>query len=66
METNKEAARISKEDFDSLCPFCKSPVVYLLGEHRANSHDSSRDSDYPEAEVEQWRCAACIKTFILF
>jgi hypothetical protein len=66
MELNKEAARIPKEDFDSHCPFCKSRIVYLLGEQRANSHGSSWDPDNPEAEVEEWRCAACIKTFILF
>jgi hypothetical protein len=66
MEMNKEAAKISKEDFDSLCPFCKSGAIYLFGEHREKRHGSFWYSDYPEAEVEDWRCAVCFRSFILF
>lgn len=65
MDMNTQAARISKEVFNSHCPFCKSPIVYLLGEYRTDCHDSSSDSEYPEAKVEEWRCAACFKTFTL-
>lgn len=66
MEMNKKAARVSKEDFDSLCPFCKSRAIYLLGENREKRHGSLCNSDYPEAKVEAWRCAACFGSFILF
>lgn len=66
MEMNKETARISKEDFNSLCPFCKSRAIYLFGEHAVPPHGSFRDSDDPEEDVEEWRCAVCFKSFILF
>lgn len=66
MQMNKEVARISKKDFHSLCPFCKSRAIYQIGAHRANPQNSFWYSDYPEAEVEEWRCAVCFRSFILF
>jgi hypothetical protein len=66
MEMNKEAARIPKESFNSLCPYCKSLAIYRFGEHGANSRGSFGGSDYPEAEVEEWKCAVCFRSFILF
>jgi hypothetical protein len=66
MEMNKEAARISKKGFDSLCPFCKSRAIYLFAEHRAKPHGAFWNSDYPEADVEEWKCAVCYRSFFLF
>jgi hypothetical protein len=62
----EEAARISKKDFDSRCPLCKSQAIYRIGEHRANSRGSYSYVDCLEAEVEEWRCAVCFGSFILF
>ena len=66
MQMNQEVAKIPKKDFDSLCPFCKSRTIYHIAAHRANPQGSLWYSDYPEAEVEEWRCATCCRSFILF
>jgi hypothetical protein len=66
MQMNKEVARISKKDFDSLCPFCKSRAIFQIETHKANPQSSFWYSDYPEGEVEEWRCAVCFRSFILF
>lgn len=66
METNKEITRIPKEDFDSLCPYCKSRIIYLRGEHRADPQVSFWNIDDAEPEIEEWRCAACFSPFILY
>lgn len=66
METTKEVTRIMKEDFDSLCPFCKSRIIYLVGEHRAKLHVSFWNIDDTETEIEEWRCAACFGSFFLY
>jgi transposase-like protein len=66
MQMNKEVAKISKKNFESLCPFCKSRAIYQIGAHRANPQGSIWYSDYPEAEIGEWKCAVCFGSFILF
>jgi transposase-like protein len=66
MRMNEEVAKISKKEFDSLCPFCKSEAIYQIGGHQASPRGSLWYGDYPEAEVEEWRCAVCFRSFILF
>jgi uncharacterized protein (DUF427 family) len=66
MQMKKGVARISKKDFRSLCPFCKSGAIYQIEAHKENPEGSFWYSDYPESEVEEWRCAVCFRSFILF
>lgn len=66
MEMNEQVERIAKKDFDSLCPFCKSRAVFRIGEHKASSHGFYWSPQHLEARVEEWKCAVCFRSFILF
>lgn len=66
MERNEEDGRITKKDFDSLCPYCKSRAIFRIGERRSIAHDFCWNSDNPQAGAEEWSCAVCFRVFILF
>jgi hypothetical protein len=66
VERNEEVRRISKKEFDSLCPFCNSRAIFRIGEHKLNSHGSYWHPDHPKARIEEWKCAVCFRVFILF
>ena len=52
MERNEEDGRITKKDFDSLCPYCKSRAIFRIGERRSIAHDFCWNSDTPQAGAE--------------
>jgi hypothetical protein len=66
MKTYEEALRIPKMEFDSLCPFCRSRAVYLVGAHRTNAGDPENDPANSGIYVEDWSCAVCYRSFELF
>ena len=65
MATNQEVIRISKREFDSLCPYCKSRAVYLVGLHRAEVEAPGSHCAFAGGFVEDWSCAICYRSFEL-
>jgi transposase-like protein len=64
MASLEEVIRISKSEFDSLCPYCKSRAIYLVGAHRTEL-DAPGNRHASEAYIEDWRCAICNRSFEL-
>ena len=63
MPEDEEMIRISKSQFDDLCPHCRSNLIFKTGAYGAGASSTSK---YPEANIEVWLCEACKKNFELF
>jgi DNA-directed RNA polymerase subunit RPC12/RpoP len=61
----RDLTTIPKREFDSLCPYCKSRAVYLIGAHQAEAAPLGSHPSSQEAYIEEWRCAVCGKSFEL-
>jgi len=66
MKVDQEEKRITKRDFDSLCPYCRSRAVYLSGAYRTNVGEPGNQLYFSGAYIEDWCCAKCYTSFELF
>jgi hypothetical protein len=66
MKLDHEVTLMPKREFDSLCPYCKSRAVFLVGARRAEAGSPGERPASSGGYIEEWSCAVCYRTFELY